>query len=188
MNSFQSGGPGGARGGRGGIRDQVLGRRNLLRGEERKDVRGGDRERVGERDEDGNRGGPKEVPGQVRQALLADVQGAGRVAEGVLPFQPRQGSVRGDVRRRVRAEDDLRQLSLQASRPRQPARGPEARCQDHRLPRPRQRSPQRDGQALLDLLLLSLFPSTGSSLAHLDSLILCTYCFSEGFINPTNRY
>ncbi|GFZ07733.1 pyridine nucleotide-disulfide oxidoreductase family protein [Actinidia rufa] len=49
----KGGGEGGAGGGRGGVRDQVFRGGDLFRGEERPDVRGGDRGGVGERAADG---------------------------------------------------------------------------------------------------------------------------------------
>ncbi|KAL0416642.1 UNVERIFIED_CONTAM: Geranylgeranyl diphosphate reductase, chloroplastic [Sesamum latifolium] len=51
---------------------------------------------------------------------IGNVQGFGYPAESFLPVESGEGGVRGDVRRRVCAEDDLRQLFVQAGRARNP--------------------------------------------------------------------
>jgi hypothetical protein len=112
-------------------------------------VRGGDRGRVGERRTDGGGERPAQVPGRVRPPLLAHLQGARRAAEGVLPLQLRARGVRRDVRQRLRAEDDLRQLPLQARRAGQPSRRHQARRQHHRQPRQGNRAAPGDGKGHL---------------------------------------
>ncbi|AQK74863.1 geranylgeranyl hydrogenase1, partial [Zea mays] len=80
-----------------------------------------------------------------RTRLRADVR---RGHRGGLRQRGARG-LRGDVRRRLRAEDDLRQLPLQARRAGQPARRHQARRQHHRQPRQGHRTAPGDGEGHL---------------------------------------
>merc|ERR1719389_823851 len=76
------------------------------------------------------------------QEVLADLQGPGHPAEGLLPLQPGARGLRGDVLERVRAAHDLRLLPLQDRGPGEPPGGPQAGREHHRLHRARQRDEQ----------------------------------------------
>lgn len=92
----------------------MLGGGNILCGEIRQNVRGGGGEGIGGRGEDDRREGSEErVPERMGREVRGNIQVSGCVAEGILRRQRWQGSTGGDVRKRVCAENDVRELFVQ---------------------------------------------------------------------------